>query len=464
MAETTAGIAAGAVEGATLEGLGYKQELKRALSFGDLVVAGLVMISPTAPFAVYGFVYDRSHGMVPLVYLIGLGAMLFTALSYMTMSRAFPVAGSVYAYAARGIGASAGFIAGWAILLDYLLIPSLCYVFAAIAIHAVAPAIPPRALVVGFLIVVTATNLIGVQAASWFNHAMMWMQLALLVIFAWLAARGLSQGVAGAHLSIAPFFQPKVMSPALLFGALSIAALSFLGFDAISTMSEEARGGSRAVGRATIVTLCLSAALFIVQTWLACLFVLGRPAFGHPADDSAFIDIAGLVGGTWFRTACSVLGIAIGSVACTMVAQVACARLIFGMARDRKLPRWFAHVNEKRQTPERATLLIAGLTLVIGWVMVDKPGVLASLVNFGALTGFLMLHLAVLWRFGLKPGRKIFLHIVTPVIGFAVVAYVLINTDDNAKIPAALSWLAIGAVVLVILKLQKKPLDALPEA
>ena len=94
----------------TSEGLaefGYQQELKRSLRLRDLLVYGLIFMVPIAPFAIFGVVFNASKGMVPLTYAIGLVAMLFTALSYREMSRAFPVAGSVYAYAGRGITPSA---------------------------------------------------------------------------------------------------------------------------------------------------------------------------------------------------------------------------------------------------------------------------------------------------------------------------------------------------------------------
>src|SRR6202012_1926012 len=87
----------------SLEQFGYKQELKRALTLRDLLIYGLVLIVPAAPFGVYGIVFNAAHGMVPLVYLVGLIAMLFTALSYQALSEAFPIAGSAYAFAARGI-------------------------------------------------------------------------------------------------------------------------------------------------------------------------------------------------------------------------------------------------------------------------------------------------------------------------------------------------------------------------
>ena len=459
MTETTADLVTGPGESASLEAMGYKQELKRALSFWDLIVFGLIVISPTAPMAVFGDVYNHAHGMAPLVYIVGLVAMAFTALSYMVMSRAFPVAGSVYTYASRSIGESLGFLAGWAILLDYLMVPTLAYVFAATAINAMYPELPKAVALMAFIIVVTITNVLGVEATSRFNKLMLWVQLIVLVAFVALALVGVAHGTGGAHVSTAPFFQKGLVTPPLLFGALSIAALSFLGFDAISTLSEEAKGGPRAVGWATILSLCLAAGVFVLQTWLASLFVLGKPAFAEgAATDHAFVDIAAIVGGPWLKFGSSVLCIALGSAACALVAQAACARLIYGMARDGKLPRFFAHVSGKRQNPERATLFIALLTVVVGLALLKRLNLLVSLVNFGALTGFLLVHLSVFVRFGLKPGRNWFMHIISPIFGFAIISYVLYSTDKWAKI-LGVCWLAVGVVVLIILKLRKQPLD-----
>jgi amino acid transporter len=447
-----------------LEAFGYRQELKRSLGLWDLVMFGLLLISPTAPFTVFGIVYNLAHGMVPLVYAIGLAAMIFTALSYMTMAKAFPVAGSVYAYAGRGIGESFGFLAGWSILLDYLLIPTVCYVFAAVAIHAVAPDLPKPALVLAMLVVVTATNLAGIEVAAWFSRLMLWVQIAVLIAFVVLGAQGIQHGTAGARLSVQPFFQPQFVTAPLVFGALSIAVLSFLGFDAISTLSEEAKGGPRSVGLATILCLFAAAGLFILQTWLACLFVLDKPAFAQgDATENAFLNIAALLGGSWFKLACSLFGIALGCVACSQTGQAAASRLIYGMARDRKLPPWLAHVHGRRRTPERAILLIAALTLALGLTLVDQLELLTSLVSFGALTGFLLLHLSVLVHFGRKSGRKLLLHVLSPILGFAVIAYALWNMKPLALI-IGLSWLAVGVLALIWLKLTGRKVEAPAEA
>lgn len=230
-----------------IEAFGYKQELKRTLSLRDLIVYGLVFIGPLAPITVFGIVYNTSGGMVPLVYLVGLVAMLFTALSYMSMSRAFPVAGSVYTYAARSLGPNIGYIAGWAILLDYLLLPAVCYVAIAIALHSVMPVLPRLVWVIALPICATLVNHFGMVLTARVNIAMMALQLVILVIFLAAGVFALTQHTAGAHLSLMPVFNPAVLTPQLIFGALSLAVLSFLGFDAISTLSEETIGGSKTI-------------------------------------------------------------------------------------------------------------------------------------------------------------------------------------------------------------------------
>jgi amino acid transporter len=435
------------------ERFGYRQDLKRSMGLADLLIYGLILISPIAPFGVFGFVYNASHGMAPLVYLLGLAAMLFTAFSYLAMSRAFPIAGSVYAYAGRGIGESAGFLAGWAILLDYLLVPTLIYVACAVAMSAVLPGVPKPVWIIGFLALNTSVNLLGIDTAKSANRILFGLQLLILAAFVAAALAALARGTAGAHVSIAPLWDPAKATPGLLFGALSMATLSFLGFDGISTLAEEARGGPGVVGTATVMSLVLAALLFVGQTYLASLFVLGRDAF-PPGDATAnaFIGIAAVVGGAPLRLAVAVGGLVLSGLAGAMAAQAATSRLLYSMARDGKLPRALAEVDAKRRTPRRAILLIAAVSLVLALALIDHLKLLVSLVSFGALFGFAMLHLSVvahfLWR---GRSRRWVAHLVAPGLGFAVVVYVLLNADPLAK-TAGFLWLCLGAAVLVILK------------
>jgi amino acid transporter len=436
-----------------LESLGYKQELKRSLTLGGLLVYGLVFIVPIAPVAVFGIVFNASHGMVPLVYLIGLVAMLFTALSYMAMVHEFPVAGSVYSYAARSLGPTLGFFAGWAILLDYLLVPTLTYVACAIAVQSALPAIPQAVWVVSLLAFSTIVNYFGIETTARMNFIMLWFQIAILAIFVVAALFALAHHVAGAHLSLAPLYKPAEVTPSLIFGALSLAVLSFLGFDAISTLSEEAKQGPRAVARATALALCLSAFLFMLQTYLASLFVLNRTAFA-PGDaaNTAFYGVAAMLGGYALKFLLAVPGVLLSGVASALSAQAATARLLYGMARDGKLPKMLAHVNERRKVPERAIFLVAGVTLVLGLLMVGKLELLTSMVSFGALLGFLLLHLSVIvhfiWR---QKSRNWLRYLIVPAIGFCIIAYVLWNAEINAKIAGG-SWIVVGILVFLILR------------
>jgi amino acid transporter len=444
---------------AGVEGLGYRQELKRSLSLPDLLVYGLVFIGPIAPVAVFGIVFDASHGMVPLTYLVGLVAMIFTALSYMAMARAFPVAGSVYAYSAGSFGETVGFFAGWAILLDYLLLPTLSNVVCAIAVAAMVPEIPLWLVVAALLVFTTTINYLGIETTAKANVFLLILSLIVLAAFLAIGTYAAVIGVGGAHASVTPFYNAAEISPGIILGAASLGVLSFLGFDAISTLSEEAAGGPRAIAKATIVSLCIAAALFVAQTWLASLFVLGQTRFPSPeAAATAFYDISFLVGGPWLKFMVAVPGIVLGATAGSLTAQAATARLIFAMARDGKLPRGLAHIHPRRKVPERAVFLVAAINLILGLTLVSSLELLTSMVCFGALVGFVMVNLSVIAHFRRDPARSWFRHILAPLFGVCITGFVLWNTDVNAKL-AGLAWLAAGAVFYLVLRMTGRPTD-----
>jgi amino acid transporter len=435
----------------TLGSFGYAQELKRSLSLSDLMIYGLVFMVPIAPFAIFGVVYNGSKGMVPLTYLIGLVAMLFTAFSYREMSRAFPIAGSVYAYAGRGINDKVGFLAGWAILLDYLLIPTLLYVMSAAALTALVPGIPAWIWVVVFVLVNTSVNFFGIEATARLNKIFLIAELAVLALFVVFGVIAIARGENGAHFSFAPLLQPKLVTPGLIFGALSVAVLSFLGFDGISTLSEEVKDGDRRmVGRATVLALLVVAGLFVIQTYVAALLVPGTTSFADgDATNSAFYDIARIAGGDWLKITVAVASALATGIANSLVAQAATSRLLFSMARDRKLPAFLAYIHPVRKVPERALLLVGGLSLVMGLVFVGQVDLLSSLVNFGALFSFLLLHISVFTHFVLRNrSRRWGLHLVMPAIGFVVIAYVLVNMDGRARL-GGLAWLCVGGLILL---------------
>jgi len=438
------------IDGSSVEDFGYRQELKRSLSLTDLLVYGLIFIVPGAPISVFGIVFNASAGMVPLVYLVGMFAMLFTAASYVTMSRVYPVAGSVYAYAGRAITPSVGFLTGWIMLLDYLLLPTLIYILCAVAVHAVVPDVPKVAWIVAFVAVNTVLSLRGIETTARTSMLLLVFQLAGLAAFLTMAGIGLADGTAGAQWSLKPFFNADVATPSLIFGALSLAVLSFLGFDAISTLSEEAKGGAAAIGRATYLSLVLTAGIFVVLTYAASVFVLDRTHFEHgDRTEAAFYDIAFVVGGSWLKWVLTVPGVLFAGLPGALAAQVATSRLLFSMARDGRLPAGLAHVSPQHHVPDRAALLVSAVTLVLGVAMSGELEVLTSMVNFGALSGFLLLHVSVIAHASKSAatGRARWIPTGVAAIGFAVIGYVMANLKPTAQI-VGLTWLVIGTAAL----------------
>ncbi|MGH9420117.1 MAG: APC family permease, partial [Thermoanaerobaculia bacterium] len=360
----------------------------------------------------------------------------------------------VYAYAGRGINQSAGFLAGWAILLDYLLIPTLCYVAGAAAMYSVLPQVPQPAWVIAFVLFNTVVNMLGIETTARVSKIFLIGEVLVLLAFVIFGSVAIQNGVNGAHWSLVPFYNPQVFHIGLIFSALSVAVLSFLGFDAISTLAEEAKGGPGMVGKATMIALCLSAALFVIQTYVAALLVPDKTEFaGDTATNEAFYTIAQMVGGAGFKLIVAVSVTLSAAVANALVAQAATSRLLFAMARDRQLPGFLAHVHPVRKVPERALLLVSAVSLVLGLFFVGQVGLISSLVNFGALFSFLLLHLAVVVYFVVRKRVKTFgLHLVSPILGFVIIAYVLVNADVHAKVGGTV-WLVIGVIILVGLRL-----------
>lgn len=418
------------------------------LTTGDLIIYGLIFMVPIAPFSVYGFVWKDAKGMVPLAYLIGLIGMFFTATSYAAMSRAFPVAGSVYSYAQRGLSEIAGFFAGWLILLDYILIPALLYLFSAIALQPIFPNVPEWLWLIGFVSFNVVVNLIGIEFTARANRYLLAIELVVLALFVALGLIALYGGHGAGGLSLRPVYDPGVFSIATVAGATSIAVLSFLGFDGISTLSEENSGDRNSVGHATVLSLLLVGVLFMLQTWIATDLSRGM-RFSSPG--TAFYEIARLAGGVWLEW--MVLGaVALASgIANAMAAQAATSRILFAMARDRKLPAVLARIHPRYQTPYVSTLLVALVSLLVGLFFSSRVDDLSRIVNFGALTGFLLLHLSVINHYLIRQRSGDWLrHLVSPVVGFLVIAYVLYEMDNSAKIMGA-CWIAIGIVYYLVL-------------
>ena len=426
--------------------------LRRSLSRRDLIVYGLLFIGPLAPVGVFGVLDARTNGAVALVYLAATIAMAFTAWSYAQMSTVVPHAGSVFAYVTEGVGRRAGFLAGWLAMLDYLLIPSVAYLFSGIALHALMPAIPAWAFTVVAFAITTMLNLAGVGVAARAGTVVVVAELVVLAMFVacalvMLAAHG------PARPWTAPFVGTATVDSSMIVGAVSVAVLSFLGFDAIASFAEETAGDPRQIGSAILFCLAAAGLLFVVQSYLACVLsgvdptdLAARPA----AQGTAFYDLTRVAIAPWMATVLAVTK-AIGPAFAAMSGQAAAARLLFGMARDGRLPKALAAVDPHRGVPRVSLLTAATMTLVVSvWAARRDDGldVLVSIVDVGALAAFTLLHVSVIGYFVVRhKGTARMPHRIVPVLGAAVTLSVLAAASAPAKL-VGVAWLAAGFIML----------------
>ncbi|RJQ75169.1 APC family permease [Pseudonocardiaceae bacterium YIM PH 21723] len=418
-----------------------KPALRRELSLLDLIVYGLLFIGPLAPVGIFGVLDQRSGGAVAQVYLVATLAMALTAVSYAVMSRVVPEAGSVFSYAKAGLGSTAGFFGGWLVLLDYLLIPSVAYLFTGIATNALFPEIPIW-VVTGFAVLVTtAINLTGVRPAAIVGLVVLVFEVVLLLVFVVAAVVVLVQ-----HGPERPWFSPMEGDLSPVLSAVSVAVLSFLGFDAIASFAEESTGPSKQIGRAMLFCLALAGVLFFAQTYLAALLTPPHPT--GPAG-RAFYDMLRSSIGPWLAITFTMVK-AIGPAFSAMVAQAAVGRLLYGMARGGSLPTVLGSVHGRSGVPRIAIGLSTVVTLVVAvWASTRDDGldILVSIVDVGALGAFILLHASVVGYFVIQRGSKnTWTHLIVPLLGTSVMAAILASATPLALEIGAV-WLVVGLLV-----------------
>jgi amino acid transporter len=279
------------------------------------------------------------------------------------------------------------------------------------------------------------------------------MELATLGLFVVLGLIALYGGAGAGGLTLQPIYDPRVFSWSTVAGATSIAVLSFLGFDGISTLAEENRGSENGVGRATVLSLILVGAMFMLQTWIAADLARGM-RFASP--DTAFYEVAERAGGAWLRLGTILATVIASAIANAVAAQAAVSRILFAMARDGKLPAVLAKVHPRFKTPYVSTLAVAVVSLLVGLLFSDRLDDLSRVVNFGALTGFVLLHLSVINHYFFRRRSGDWLrHVVFPLTGLGIIVYVLFEMDRAAKILGA-CWIAIGALYYLALAFRSK--------
>ncbi|GGX89812.1 APC family permease [Streptomyces hiroshimensis] len=433
---------------------GTDGKLRRTLTFRDLVVYGMLFIAPMAPVGIFGTLDAKSHGAVALVYVVATVAMAFTAFSYAQMVRVAPQAGSVYTYARVGLGEGPGFIAGWMALLDYLLIPAVAYLFSGIALHALVPSVSQWVWTAVAVAVTTALNLAGVRTAALVGFLVLAMEIAVLAVFVVCAVFALSEN--GAQRGwLSPLTGEGGFAPEAVVAAVSVAVLSYLGFDAIAAFAEESAGGSERVARAVMTCLAVAGVLFVVQTYLATLLapVSSADLAANPAaQGSAFYDTVDSATGAWLHDLVAVSK-AVGAAFAALAGQAAAGRLLFAMARDRRLPGLLSKVDRASGVPRVAVLGAAVVNLVAAvWAARRDDGLdrLVSVVDVGALVAFALLHLSVIGWFAVRRrGGELrpVPHVVAPLLGLAVVIAVIVEASATAQVVGGL-WLAAGLGVL----------------
>jgi amino acid transporter len=439
-----------ASEGAASPAAAGAAKLRRSLGYWDLVLYGLAYIAPFAPFSTLGFVWSESNGLIVLAYVLGAVCMYFTAQSYATMTETLPTAGSVYGFARRSLGAFPGFMAGWMILLDYLLIPAFVYVLIAVALESLLPGIDRGVWIVSMVAATTAVNWFGITVTSRANFVAVALQIIVIVGFLILGLIALYGGKGDGGLTLKPVFDAAHFNAGKIFSATSICIMSFLGFDAVSTLAEEVEGGDRrVVGKAIIAVLVLSAVFFVAVTW-----VLGDllPGIAIKDQAAAVYELAAWATGAWTAAVLAWTYAIIVGLSNALPMQVGVARVVFAMGRDRQLPRVLARVHPRYHTPYVGMLVTAALSLGVALFMKNRLDDLASIVNFGALSGFLFLHVSVLSFFGFKGIKAQWIrHRLVPICGIVVVLAVFSGMSALA-VKVGSAWLVAGLVYGLVLK------------
>jgi amino acid transporter len=424
--------------------------LRRSLKLWHLIVYGIIIIQPTAPMGIYGVVSNVSRGHVVTTILIAMVAMLFTAFSYGRMARVYPSAGSAYTYVGKELHPMLGYVVGWSMLLDYLLNPIICAIWCSAAAQNVLPNVPFAAWAFSFVLFFTLMNLRGVKTSSRVNALLALGMSIVVVVFLAEAIRYIAlviKPIAGQWLI--PFYDPSTFVPSLVFRGTSIAVLTYIGFDGISTMSEEVENPRRNIMIATVATCLVIGVLSATEVYAAQLVWPAHTPFPDSMVDTAYVFVAQRVGGVFlFHLLNATLLIA--NVGSGMAAQFGAARLLYGMGRANALPsRVFAAIDGRTGIPRNNVLIVGAATLLGAFMMTYQSG--AELLNFGAFIAFMGVNAAALVHYKFRSKEKVLLPAAMPFLGFAVSAFIWLNLNHNAQILGT-AWILIGIALYFIMR------------
>ncbi len=412
--------------------------LKRVLGLPALVLYGIILIQPTAPMPLFGAAAVKGQGHVVTLVLIGMVAMLFTAISYGRMANAYPSAGSAYTYVSREIHPSLGYLVGWGMIFDYVMNPIICVIWCSEAARNIL-ALPFWIYAVFFALVFTGMNLRGIEASSRTN-AIVAGGLGLVIIlffgaavhYLWFHPPG---GVSG---WTRPFYDPQTFSFRTVSGGAALAVLTYIGFDGISTLSEEVHNPRRNILLATVLVCLVIGLLSAFQVYAAQLI---WPELSFPKLETAFADVARRAGGFWLFHVVN-LALLIASIGSGAGAHLGAGRLLYGMGRDNAIPKkFFGAINVRTRVPSNNIIMIGIITLIGTFVVTYDLG--AEMLNFGALIAFMGVNASSFVRYFLRAEQRTAGSLLFPMLGFMICLYLWLSLGWVAKI-AGLVWLSMG--------------------
>jgi len=425
-------------------------KLRRSLKLWQVVMMGLAYLTPMTVFDTFGIVSRESEGHVPTSYLFALIGILFTAISYGKLVQRFPQAGSAYTYTQKAISSRLGFLVGWSSLLDYLFLPMINVLLAKIYLTAMFPDVDPWVWVVGFVVIMTAANLRSVNLVANFNTLFVLAQVAIILVFIFLVVNGLHNGEGvGTVWSLQPFVSQNAHLIPIITGA-TIVCFSFLGFDAVTTLSEETPDAAVTIRRAIFLTALYGGIIFIGVSFFIQLYFPTIERFHQP--DAALPEIALYVGGKLFQSIflCTTF---INTLASGLASHASVSRLLYVMGRDRVFPaKFFGYIHPKWRTPTLNILMVGVVALSAYWFDLVTA---TALINFGALVAFTFVNLAVINQFFVrekrnKTWRDRFHYLVLPLLGALIVSILWLNLERDSM-TMGLIWAGLGVIYLLYL-------------
>jgi amino acid transporter len=416
--------------------------LRRTLTLRDLILYGIIVIQPVAPMSVFGVLSERGRGHVVTAILIAMVAMLFTGVSYGRMARAYPSAGSAFTYVAQEVNPAVGYVTGWSMVMDYMLNPLICTIWCAEQTHQFAPGIPLWGWKVFFAIVFTLLNIQGIKTSARINTIMaIFMGAVVALIFAAAARYILGHPHAEQGFFTRPFYDPRTFTYAGLFGCTSIAVLTYIGFDGISTLSEEAENPRRNILLATVMTCLVIGLLSAVEVYVAQLIWPAVEKF--PDLDTAYVYVAARAWKPLFPIVGFTLLLA--NFGSGMGAQIGAARLLYGMGRSNALPKsFFGVVDERHRVPRNNVVFVGAVALLGAFLLSYERG--AEMLNFGALIAFMGVNLAAFLRYYVRAQEKKLTNLVPPVLGFFICLALWLNLSRPAKLYGSI-WMVAGILL-----------------